>query len=108
MLQEGFAMNIRAAVLAALLTCGFSLPATADEPGCQRPQLNEAEGNADGGITAEKHASTAAKRFEMMDKDNNGKITRDEIEASHDQCAGGRCSLVRRAAANDCLPQSRR
>src|SRR5689334_11092417 len=76
-------MNIRAAILAALLICGFSLPATADEPGCQRPQLNEAEGNADGGITAEKHASTAAKRFEMMDKDHNGKISRDEIEASH-------------------------
>jgi EF-hand domain pair len=83
-LQEGFAMNIRAAVLAALLACGFSLPATADEsPGCQRPQLKEAEGNADGGITAEKHAASAAKRFEMMDKDRNGKITRDEIEASH-------------------------
>ena len=76
-------MNIRAAVLAALLTCGFSLPASADEPGCQRPQLNEAEGNADGGITAEKHAASAAKRFEMMDKDHNGRITRDEIEASH-------------------------
>jgi len=77
-------MNTRAAVLAALLACGFSPPATADEsPGCQRPQLKEAEGNADGGITAEKHAATAAKRFEMMDKDHNGKVTRDEIEASH-------------------------
>lgn len=77
-------MNIRAAVLAALLTGGLSLPATADEsPGCQRPQLKEAEGNADGGITAEKHAASASKRFEMMDKDRNGKITRDEIEASH-------------------------
>jgi hypothetical protein len=86
-LQEGFAMNtmnFRAAVLAALITGGFSLPAAADEsPGCQRPQLKEAEGNADGGITAEKHAATAAKRFEMMDKDRNGKITADEIVASH-------------------------
>ena len=77
-------MNIRTAVLAALITCGFSLPATADDsPGCQRPQLKEAEGNADGGITAEKHAATAGKRFEMMDKDRNGKITADEIAASH-------------------------
>src|ERR1043165_8067883 len=83
-LQEGFAMNIRAAVLAALLACGFSLPASADEsPGCQRPQLKEAEGNADGGITAEKHAASAGKRFEMMDKDHNGKTTRKKIEASH-------------------------
>jgi Ca2+-binding EF-hand superfamily protein len=77
-------MNIRAALLAALVTCGLSLPAAADDsPGCQRPQLKEAEGNADGGITAEKHSATAGKRFEMMDKDHNGKITPDEIEASH-------------------------
>src|SRR4051812_16067832 len=77
-------MNMRAAALAALITCGFSLPASADDsPGCQRPQLNEAEGNADGGISAEKHAASASKRFEMMDKDRNGKITREEIEASH-------------------------
>jgi Ca2+-binding EF-hand superfamily protein len=77
-------MNIRAALLAAFVACGFSLPAAAqDSPGCQRPQLKEAEGNADGGITAEKHAASASKRFEMMDKDRNGKITPDEIEASH-------------------------
>ena len=79
-------MNIsfRAAALAALLTCGFSLSAFADEaPGCQRPQLKEAEGTADGGITAEKHAATASKRFETMDKDKNGKITAAEIGASH-------------------------
>ena len=77
-------MNIRAATLAVLVTCGFSLPASADEsPGCQRPQLKEAEGNADGGITAEKHAATANKRFEMMDKDRDGKVTAAEISASH-------------------------
>jgi len=77
-------MNIRAAVLVALITCGSTLPASADDsPGCQRPQLKEAEGNPDGGITAEKHAASASQRFEMMDKDHNGKVTRDEIEASH-------------------------
>jgi len=77
-------MNIRAATLAVLVTCGFSLCAAAeDSPGCQRPQLKEAEGNADGGITAEKHAATAGKRFEMMDKDRNGKIDAAEISASH-------------------------
>lgn len=77
-------MNIRAATLAVLVMCGYSLCAAAeDSPGCQRPQLKEAEGNADGGITAEKHAASASKRFEMMDKDRNGKITPDEIEASH-------------------------
>jgi Ca2+-binding EF-hand superfamily protein len=79
-------MNIssRAAALAAIMACGFSLPAIADEaPGCERPQVKEAEGTADGGITAEKHASTASKRFETMDKDRNGKITAAEIGASH-------------------------
>ncbi|HET9447878.1 MAG TPA: hypothetical protein VFO35_16555 [Steroidobacteraceae bacterium] len=78
-------MNIllRAAALGALLAC-FTLPAAADEaPGCQRPQLKEGEGTADGGITAEKHASAASKRFELMDKDKNGKVTAAEIGASH-------------------------
>ncbi len=75
-----------ALALAALATCCIPLPALADDaPGCQRPQvtLKEAEGNADGGISAEKHASTAAKRFEMMDKNGDGKITAAEINSSH-------------------------
>jgi hypothetical protein len=86
-LEEGFAMNIRfrSAALAALVACSFSLPAiAADEtPGCERPQLKEGEGTADGGITAENHAATASKRFETMDKDKNGKITAAEINSSH-------------------------
>jgi len=80
-------MNIhfRAAALVAIVTCSLlSLPAAADDaPGCERPQVTEAEGTADGGITAEKHAAAAGKRFEMMDKDKNGKITAAEINSSH-------------------------
>ena len=77
-------INLRAAALLAIVTWGFTLPAAADEaPGCQRPQLKEGEGTADGGITAEKHASAASKRFELMDKDRNGKITAAEINSSH-------------------------
>jgi EF hand len=79
-------MNIHlpAAALGAILACGFTLSATAEEaPGCQRPQLKEGEGTADGGITAEKHASAASKRFELMDKDRDGKITAAEINSSH-------------------------
>ena len=34
-------------------------------------------------FVAREHAASASKRFEMMDKDRNGKITPDEIEASH-------------------------
>ena len=69
-----------------LLALAVSLPAAADEtPGCQRPQVTtqEAEGTADGGITAAKHAATASKRFEMMDTNKDGKISADEISASH-------------------------
>jgi hypothetical protein len=82
-------MNIRSALglcAALLATCFLSLPAIADDaPSCQRPQttLREAEGNADGAISAEKHAATAGKRFEMMDKNKDGKISAAEIEASH-------------------------
>lgn len=77
-------IHLRAAVLGAILTGGFTLPAAADEPpGCQRPQLKEGEGTADGGITAEKHAEAANKRFELMDKDKDGKITAAEIGSSH-------------------------
>ena len=77
-------IHLRAAALGAILACGFTLPATADEaPGCQRPQLKEGECTAEGGISAEKHASAASKRFELMDKDKNGKITAAEINSSH-------------------------
>jgi hypothetical protein len=78
-------IHLRAAALGAILTCGFTLPAAADDeaPGCQRPQVKEGEGTADGGISAEKHASAASKRFELMDKDKNGKITAAEINSSH-------------------------
>lgn len=76
-------MNIGAVTLGVIAACSLSFPAFADDaPGCERP-LKEAEGTADGGISAEKHAATASKRFEMMDTDNNGKITAAEINASH-------------------------
>jgi hypothetical protein len=90
--QEGFAMNtpsarnFRAAALGVVAVCGLSLPASAEEaPNCQRSQvtLKEGEGNADSGISGEKHAATAGKRFEMMDKDNDGRITAAEIGSSH-------------------------
>lgn len=78
---------MKASALGLIAAIVLSLPATAadEAPGCERPQvtLKEAEGNADGGISADKHASTASKRFEMMDKDRDGKITVAEINSSH-------------------------
>ena len=76
--------SLAAAALALLAT--YALPVAADDaPGCQRPQVTakEAEGTADGGITAAKHAAAASKRFEMMDANEDGKISAAEIEASH-------------------------
>jgi EF hand len=70
-----------------LATSGWSPHASAEDqaPGCQRPEvsLKEGEGTADSGISAEKHAGTAAKRFEMMDADHDGRISAAEINASH-------------------------
>lgn len=79
--------SFAATALGVIVACSFSYPASADDeaPGCQRPEvsLKEAEGNADGGISAEKHAGTAGKRFEMMDTDKDGKISAAEINSSH-------------------------
>jgi hypothetical protein len=87
--RGGFAMNMGAVTfLGLIVACSGSFPAFAAEdeaPGCERPQvaLKEAEGNADGGISAQKHAATASKRFEMMDTNKDGKITAAEINSSH-------------------------
>jgi hypothetical protein len=79
--------SVRSFAAAALaLLASYALPAAADDSqGCQRPQVTtqEAEGTADGGITAAKHAAAAGKRFEMMDANKDGKISAAEIEASH-------------------------
>jgi hypothetical protein len=78
--------SLAAAGLALIATLLVSPTAAADDaPGCQRPQVTtqEAEGTSDGGITAAKHAATAAKRFEMMDTNHDGKVSVEEINASH-------------------------
>ncbi len=84
--------SVRSFAAPALIALGFiamgtlPLPAIADDaPGCQRPEVTvkEAEGNADGGISATRHAATAGKRFEMMDTNKDGKISPAEINASH-------------------------
>ena len=74
-----------AAAALALFVTSFPAAAADDTPGCQRPQVTtrEAEGTGDGGITAANHAATASKRFEMMDTNNDGKISAAEISASH-------------------------
>jgi hypothetical protein len=76
---------VRAFAAALALIATYALAADDDAPGCQRPQVTtrEAEGSGDGGITAARHAATAGKRFEMMDTNNDGKISAAEISASH-------------------------
>jgi EF hand len=79
------ARSLYAATLGVIATCSLSLPTLADEaPGCQRQAtVTEGEGQADGGISASKHAAAASKRFEMMDADKDGRITASEINSSH-------------------------
>lgn len=83
-------MNIRsesgicAAALCVIGTFGMSLPALAgDEPGCRDKVAHiDAEGGANGQMSASDHAANAQKRFEAMDADHDGKVTATEITAS--------------------------
>jgi hypothetical protein len=74
--------TLSSVVLTVAAACGYSLPAVAgDGPGCQKQQMvQDVEGN--GQLTAASHVAGAAKRFEMMDADKDGKVTAAEIGAS--------------------------
>jgi Ca2+-binding EF-hand superfamily protein len=72
--------------LGVIAGCALSLPVMAgDGPECQRHKAArmEAEGFGDGQISATEHAATAQKRFETMDVNKDGRVTADEINASH-------------------------
>ncbi|HEY6643734.1 EF-hand domain-containing protein [Povalibacter sp.] len=75
--------GLYAAALCAIGAFGIALPAAAgDEPGCDKAAHIDAEGGANGQISASEHAASAQKRFEAMDADHDGKITDSEITAS--------------------------
>jgi Ca2+-binding EF-hand superfamily protein len=71
--------------LAFIAACAYSLPAAAETEGCPGPAATQAdtfdvEGN--GHLTASAHKASAAKRFELMDTDRDGKVTAAEIGGS--------------------------
>ena len=69
--------------LAAIAASVFSLSASAgDTEGCSRGAsiAQDVEGN--GHLTAASHQASAAKRFEIMDTNHDGKVTKAEIGAS--------------------------
>ena len=73
------------AALSAITACAVALPAMAGggEDCNQKTTRLDVEGNPDGAISASEHASSADKRFDMMDADKDGRITAAEIGASH-------------------------
>ena len=76
------ARNFYAAALCALAACAVSTAASAgDGPDCQQKTARNVEGGTQ--ISASEHAAGADKRFDMMDVNQDGKITATEIDASH-------------------------
>ena len=72
-----------AAALALFATCALARSRRRARLSASASHAQEAEGYGDGGISAARHAATAGKRFEMMDKNRDGKISAAEISASH-------------------------
>jgi hypothetical protein len=75
--------GLHAAALCIIGAFGISLSAVAgDGPGCDKAAHIDAEGGANGQISAAEHAASAQKRFEAMDADRDGRLTATEITAS--------------------------
>ncbi|HEY4368539.1 MAG TPA: hypothetical protein VGN07_14980 [Steroidobacteraceae bacterium] len=77
--------GLYAAALCAIGAFGISSAALAGGgPDCQDKAAHiDAEGGANGQISASDHAASAQKRFEAMDADHDGKVTAAEINAGH-------------------------
>ena len=79
------ARTISAVAFAIVATCAYSLSASADER-CPGPaaitQENTQDVEGNGHLTAAAHKSSAAKRFELMDTNHDGKVTASEIGGS--------------------------
>lgn len=68
-----------------LLIAALVLPFTASAcpgggPGKGGSHFTDMDSNGDGTITADEHATAAAKRFAEMDANGDGKVTRDEMK----------------------------
>lgn len=78
------ARKFYAAAFCAAMSFGISNAALAGGENCREKMTRlDAEGVGTGQITATEHAAQAAKRFEAMDANKDGRITAVEIGASH-------------------------
>jgi hypothetical protein len=87
--EEGFQMNYSStptvAVIALAVVAAFtcSLPASAaDTERCSRGSTSTQDVEGGGLLTAAAHQASAAKRFELMDTNRDGKVIASEISAS--------------------------
>jgi hypothetical protein len=88
-LRGGFQMNdfsartLSAVALAVAAACACSLPASAgDKSNCPHEAALTQDVEGSGQLTAASHLAGAAKRFEMIDTNKDGKATAAEINAS--------------------------
>ena len=82
-MNDSSARTLSAVALAVAAACAYSLPASAgDKPGCPHEAALTQDVEGSGQLTAASHLAGAAKRFEMMDTDRDGKVTAAEIKAS--------------------------
>jgi EF hand len=86
--EEGFQMNdfsartLSAVALAVASACAYSLPASAGGQDCPHAAALTQDVEGSGQLTAASHLAGAAKRFEMIDTNRDGKATAAEINAS--------------------------
>ncbi|HKE96066.1 MAG TPA: hypothetical protein VKB34_17290 [Povalibacter sp.] len=82
-MNDSSARTLSAVALAVAAACAWSLPASAgDKENCPHAaaMTRDVEGSAQ--LTAASHLAGAAKRFESMDTNKDGKVTAAEISAS--------------------------
>ena len=91
-------------LIAVALAAAFALPLAANAAGTERPSggmssgsggstpsMKQLDTNHDGSISKEeaKKSSTVSKRFNQLDKDNDGKLSATELNAAEATGAGG-------------------
>ena len=75
--------TVAAIALAVAAAVAYTQPASADDKeGCPRGSTSAQDVEGGGLLTAAAHHASAAKRFELMDTNRDGKVTASEVSAS--------------------------
>jgi hypothetical protein len=76
--------RLHVVALASLAACAVSLPALAgDGPDCGHKVTRVDVEGGNGNLSASDHAAGAQKRFETLDTNKDGRLTTQEVAASH-------------------------